>query len=684
MNHDRFLFPHTKIDWKITDLTQKVSRGGGNVVMLIRLMKLHLSKAMFHDGNEEDCAQVIRHARRVLQEDAVNLEALSMRALSLVYLGREEEAWKYLVQVEPHLAEASDTTMVHLALGVYYKAHNQIANTIEHWARALEQAPKVWEIHRLIGKAYLLQYHDPSLEKAHQKRLGQRSLYHLIQALQSRSELELDSHFLKELGYACLINGKNQQAERYFNRLRQTLVNTEESSYYLGLVAFELGKFNNAVQHFRNFLNKHPDHVDIISKKAKAWYNLGEFERAKGVAQQCLVYEPHHLDARLILGQSLLQLGNTKEATRVFQETLNNNWDHIETFQELVALRLHAQDVQWLQGMLSETVEYYASIPSNADTQVAEVVRQQIGVILGALVEVGAEMIPTVLDAIHCSQDEHLRFALWEVAVYMTQQSKAQDTALGLEQAKTTFGLELGCAALGASELLSEDILMQGLNLTEEDIRAAAHTTEEMAYDVQEHRQRESRERQTSRAYQALVLLSIAKKGSEKTRLLLREWAKVEDLDMAVAAKIGLALNGEVSAFEELQKLTQTTNRKRLLKNIRQGIFQATPNRVQADFLFSETEACQICSASGKGPHHFIRTDSGGICDGCISKSVESPMAADDGICVFCNRNFFLSNRIVHHHGHDICSTCQNESQQLVEQNAIEQFFHNKSIYFGR
>ena len=52
MNHDRFLFPHTKIDWKITDLTQKVSRGGGNVVMLIRLMKLHLSKAMFHDGNE--------------------------------------------------------------------------------------------------------------------------------------------------------------------------------------------------------------------------------------------------------------------------------------------------------------------------------------------------------------------------------------------------------------------------------------------------------------------------------------------------------------------------------------------------------------------------------------------------------------------------------------------------------
>ena len=52
---------------------------------------------------------------------------------------------------------------------------------------------------------------------------------------------------------------------------------------------------------FRNFLSKNPDHVDIIAKKAKAWFNLGEFDRACTVAQQCLVYEPFHLDARLTL-----------------------------------------------------------------------------------------------------------------------------------------------------------------------------------------------------------------------------------------------------------------------------------------------------------------------------------------------------------------------------------------------
>lgn len=681
MNHERSLFPHTKIDWKIADLTQKATRAGGNIVMLIQLMKLHLSKAMFHDGNEFDCTQVIRHGKRILQEDSLQVDALAMMALANVYLGREKDAWQYLSRTE---STTDQTVMLNLALGVYFKAHNQLANTTEHWLKALEFAPKAWEIHRLLGKVLLLQYHDDALEKAHQIRLGQRSLYHLIQAMQSRSELEIDSHFLKELGYSCLINGKNREAERYFNRLRQTLINTDESSYYLGLVAFELGKYNNAVQHFRNFLAQNPDHVDIIAKKAKAWFNLGEFDRARSVAQQCLVYEPFHLDARLTLGRALLELGDSKEATRIFHETLNERGDHIESFQELVFLRYREGDIQWLQRVLLGEVENYASIPSNADIHIAEVARQRIGVAVSALVEVGSEMISTVLDAIHCSQDEHLRFALWEVAVYMAQQSKASETSIQLQQAKTTFGLDLGTAALSASDFLSEDVLMQGLNITEDDIRTAALQNNDPAYDVQKHRKNEDKERQVSRGYQALVLLSIAKKRSEKTRALLRDWATGMDVDMSVAAKIGLALNGEMSAFDELQQLTQTTNRKRLLRNIRAGVFQAQPQRTEAEFLFSETETCQVCGKSGKDIHHFIRTNTGAICNHCISESVEAPMANNDAICVFCNSNFFLSKRIVQHQEHEICSTCQNQSQQLVERNAIEQFFYNKSIYFGR
>ena len=81
-----------------------------------QLMKLHLSKAMFHDGNEYDCTQVIRHGKRILQEDQQHVDALSMMALANVYLGREEEAWKYLSRTE---SNSEQTVMLNWRWGVF-------------------------------------------------------------------------------------------------------------------------------------------------------------------------------------------------------------------------------------------------------------------------------------------------------------------------------------------------------------------------------------------------------------------------------------------------------------------------------------------------------------------------------------------------------------------------------------
>ena len=54
----------------------------------------------------------------------------------------------------------------------------------------------------------------------------------------------------------------------------------------------------------------------------------------------------------------------------------------------------------------------------------------------------------------------------------MAQQSKAHETSIQLQQAKTTFGLILE-QRFSASDFLSEEVLMQGLNITEDDIRTA-------------------------------------------------------------------------------------------------------------------------------------------------------------------------------------------------------------------
>ncbi len=681
MNHERSLFPHNKIDWKISDLTQKSGRAGGNILMLVQLMKLHLSKIMFHDGGDQDSAQAIRHGKRILQEDPANVDALSMLGLALVYLGREDDAERYLGRANSH---GSESTFLHLAYGVLYKVKGEIADTIEHWNKALDISPKAWELHRLIGTAYLWHYHDDTLELAHQQKLAQRSLFHFIRAMNSRTELDLEPSFLMLLGYSCLINGYNREAERYFNRLRQSQINVDETSYYLGLVAYELKKFNNAVQHFRTFLSYHPDHTDIIAKKARAWYKLGEYKKAKLTAQDCLRYEPFHVEARLVLGQSLVEMGDTQDAVRVFIDTLSERPDHIESFKEVVSLRLQVGDYAWLEKSLLQEVEDYSSLPNNADVDFTEVARQRIGVVLGSLMEVGSEMINIVLGAIHCTQDEHLRFALWETAVCMTQDSKASQTIEEMSESERNFDLERACSALGAATLIPEVVLVDGLRISENDIRESALNRYDPAYDVSEHKNNEETERQRSRGYQSLLLLAIASHKTESAKTLLRDWSQQDDIDMSVAAKIGLALNGEMTAFDDLESLTHTSNRVRLLSNIKKKVFRISERREFAEFLTSETEKCQLCSESGSNIHHFIRTFNGAVCSNCITECLDAPPAGDDAICLFCNKNFFSATHLVNYKDVVICSTCQNQSQQLLEQDDIHQFFRERTIYFGK
>ena len=224
--------------------------------------------------------------------------------------------------------------------------------------------------------------------------------------------------------------------------------------------------------------------------------------------------------------------------------------------------------------------------------------------------------------------------------------------------------------------------MIEGLKITDNDIRVSALNKYDPAYDVSEHKKNEESERQISRGYQALLLLALAQHKTDTVKAFLRNWKEQSDPDMSVAANIGLALNGEITAFEDLSQLTKTSNRIRLLSSIKKKVFRVSEHRYQADFLYSETEQCHTCGQSGKEIHHFIRTNEGAICSTCITHSLSAD-TSQDAICVFCNHNFFLSSNLVTYRGVDICSTCQNQSARL-EQGTIHQFFNQRSIYFGK
>ena len=73
-----------------------------------------------------------------------------------------------------------------------------------------------------------------------------------------------------------------------------------------------------------------------------------------------------------------------------------------------------------------------------------------------------------------------------------------------------------------------------------------------------------------------MLLLAIASHRTETAVSLLQDWTQKSDADMAIAARIGLAMNGDIEATKYLEQLTRTNNRKRLLHRIKQSVDKKT------------------------------------------------------------------------------------------------------------
>jgi hypothetical protein len=178
-------------------------------------------------------------------------------------------------------------------------------------------------------------------------------------------------------------------------------------------------------------------------------------------------------------------------------------------------------------------------------------------------------MIPEVLKAINHSQDENLRFALWEVACSMTEEAIADKSLDDLASPSRNFSIALGEIALSSGRLITEEELCAGLNISEVDLKRAAVDRYPPAHDVQQHRSNEEKERRKARGYQAMLLLAIAAHRSETAQALLKDWSNKSDADMAVAAKIGLTMNGDIEATKYLEQLTRTKNRQSFFIELR-------------------------------------------------------------------------------------------------------------------
>ena len=667
------MFPHKKLDWHTSRLEAQVRDSADDPERRHELARAYLSRALYHGGGESWCNKALAQARKVLSEDPSHLAALVTAGTALVGMGRPDAARKYLDEAARLDNERAD---LHLALGALYRSEGDRHMALRHLESACRLAPESWEAHLYLGRVLS----ERARELPEAKRLVERAQYHLVQALKRGPTQDLSAPLLRDLGLSCLQTGRYREAEKFFLRLREHERFRHVARYHLGMVAYHLGKYNNAIQHFRQHLQDRPDDARVHARTGMAFLQLGEHRRASEACNHALMLDPSNRLARYTLGCALLEEGNPTEAIRVFKEALQQHPDHQEAYLELARIRRAAGDSEWLQQALATEVRHVDHLPpgSGPDSPRA-VTRHRISILLEQLRQLGSDTVPGILRCIDAAQDEAVRFQLWEAACTIAGSSMADDVAWALREPGQSYRVALARQAVAAAANIPEPVLTRGLAVQEDDLKRNAVDRHGPAADVSRHRMNVETERNEARAWQALLLLSIASRRSRSGRRLLETWAHVADPELAVAAQAGLAMYGDPKAVAELQARADVV---RAGPRIRMLLEQVVPPRAKLPPRPVSDDAdahCSCCGRTARDAEHLMAGSDAVVCNVCVvdvGRKRRQLAAPDSATCSFCSKTHLETRGVYRKQGVDICSECLEFSLGLMEREEVDRFLH--------
>jgi tetratricopeptide (TPR) repeat protein len=664
------LFQHQKLDWLISKLQLRVDEFPDDPAARVELARAVLSRGLFHGGGESDCNTALSIARKSLTEDPANPEALVLAGLALLGMERTTAATRYLDQAVRIDGERAD---LRLGLGMLHRSMGDLGPAVRQLEMACRLAAQSWETHIELGRTLL----TLARKQGNPRRLVERAQFHLVQALRRDPATHQLPLLLKDLGVTCLVTGRYREAEKFFVRLREHPKHAAMARYFLGVVAFELGKYNNAIQHFRQYLRERPDDARVLARVAMAWFHLGELPRARESCHKALLVDPDNVEARHALGCTLLEEGEPNEALRVFREALKQRPDHMPIFAELARTRRLGGDSRWLVQALEAEVSGYDRLSPGAMATARTVSRARIAAILAEMVHIGPESARHILHAVHLTQNEALRFQLWEVACQQALRAVADHAAERLREPGVHYGPGLGGVALSAAEALPEQYLTSGLSVDETDLKRATVDRHGPAFDVQEHRKNLEKERTRARAYQALLLLSIGVRRSAAGRALLEQWAATADPDLATAAWAALSMYGDPKGARALQERAAERGS---MPVVEQLLAEVTPPGGPREPRKVEGQTALRCSTCGRGNEEVTHMIAGGdtvICDQCVvhvTQNRATLVAPDDSTCSLCGRSHFESAGLYRYNTIDICNQCVQLSLGLLEREEVDRF----------
>jgi tetratricopeptide (TPR) repeat protein len=665
------MFPHQKLDWLLGRLEADAREKTDDPAVRLEYARALISKGLFHGGGEQYCSQALRQVQRILKEDALNGEALVLAGLALIGMNRPDGARSYLDEAFKRVPERPD---LHLALGVLYHAEGDRHRAIGHLEQACRLAPESWEANFHLGRTLF----ERARELGHPRRLLERAQYHLVQALKGGINRDLGAIAERDLGTTCLLTGRYVEAEKLFNRLRDHPRMKTRARYHLGCVAYGLGKYKNAIHHLRSYVGDNPNDASAWATMAQAYLQLGELARAREACNKALLLDPDNLEARYTLGCTVLEEGDPQEALRFFRVNLRAAPDHLPSYVELVRTRRRGGDMRWLAQALHTEVGDHDRLPAASeagDPRVAT--RERIGVLLDELRAIGPSSVGTILGAVQRTHTEAIRFQLWEAAVGLAAGQAADDVALKLRDPGRHFSADLGRQALTTALLLPEPVLTRGLAVGEEDLKREAVNRYGPAIDVGRHRSNVERARQDARAHQALLLLAIARRRSRAGRHLLQRWVETADPEMAMVARIGLAVFGDPQAVGALRDAAQAQG---VGTRIEALLGQLTPPQ-EPESLHTvargESAHCTACGKKADEVQHLMAGGQAVLCDQCvviIGRRRAELRAPDDARCQICHRSAFEARGLYRYNGVEVCSHCLELSLGLLEREAVDAY----------
>lgn len=175
--------------------------------------------------------------------------------------------------------------------------------------KALKQNPKDANVLHMLGDVNVSLRNCTTaigfLERAVKLERSEETLCSLADAYQCANQYKIAEDVAKEM---LLLNEDSVLARKK-----------------LGLLSFEQGKLESAVNYWSDALNSAPNDYVLNVNLGGAYFNLGQIKKAKEFARKGVALNPECANGQYVLGLIYEAEGNTKEAITSFEKAIQLN-----------------------------------------------------------------------------------------------------------------------------------------------------------------------------------------------------------------------------------------------------------------------------------------------------------------------------------------------------------------------